>query len=140
MAQDVPGCSSAEGLCFLNCGVRRPRHPDTHSQAPRPLGTLISCYVRRHGPPATVAARPHIRVSPRALFTVRRGVRRARVNDRKVAHQPHVHVVRGEIGDRRRLRRVRKELLLVEERSVGEGAQKIIRQDFFEAADVGMLH
>jgi hypothetical protein len=57
------------------------------------------------------------------------------VNDRKVSHEADVDVVRLEIGDRDRPRRLLQEAFAIDERPVGKRAAKVGCQNRLEALD-----
>ena len=98
------------------------------------VGTASAArHVSRDGEPAAVAASPHIRIPTCGGRTVGKRVARPRVDDRDVADDPHVHVVRLEIRDRDRLRRLLEKRCAVDQRPVRVRAQEVVREDLVEA-------
>ncbi len=62
------------------------------------------------------------------------------MDDRDVAEEPDLDVVRLEILDRDRLRRLLQERFPVDEGAVGVRAEEVVRQDLVEATDVRVLN
>ena len=61
------------------------------------------------------------------------------MDDRDVAQEPDLDVVRLEVRDRDGLRGLRQERLPVDERAVGIRAEEVVRQDLVEATDIRVL-
>jgi hypothetical protein len=113
---DCPAASSCGARIFL------PRH------------------MRRDCEPSPAPLRPHIGIAAVPLRAVGRLVARPRVDDRDIAEEADADVVDGEAADRHRPRGLCQELLAVDERAVGVGAEEIPGQDLVEAAHVAVLH
>ena len=73
--------------------------------------------VRRDRKPASIAPRPYVRIAPAAILAVGDPIRRPRMDDRKVAHQPHVDVVRLKTGNRHGTRGLDEERRAIEQRA-----------------------
>jgi hypothetical protein len=61
------------------------------------------------------------------------------VDDGEVFHDPDNHVAGFQVRDADWLRRLRKKMLSVDERSVGVGAQEILCEEFCESLDIRVL-
>src|SRR5882672_10624238 len=96
--------------------------------------------MRRYREPAAILFRPAIGVATVGLLTVRGGVAGAAVDDGEVAQHPNLDIVSDEIPDRHRHRGLFQESGTVDKRFVWVGAIKILRQNFVEASDVGILY
>ena len=81
-----------------------------------------------------------IRAAPIPPFAIRCGAAGARVNDRDIAKNAHLDVLRREAADRNRSRGLCQELLLVDQRPVRVRAQEILGQDLVEALHIAVLH
>src|SRR5215208_196146 len=79
--------------------------------------------VRRDRQPAAVAARPDISVAARSRRAVGERVARARVDDRDVAQQANVDVIRLQIADRDRSPGLLQEPGTVHERTIRVAAE-----------------
>src|SRR3989454_318895 len=61
------------------------------------------------------------------------------MDDRDIADDPNAHVMGLELGDRHGARRLGQEARAIDERAVGIAAEKVLRQDLVEPADVRRL-
>jgi hypothetical protein len=61
------------------------------------------------------------------------------MDDGEVAHDPHAHIVRFKVRDRRRPRYLRQKLRAVDERTVGIAVEEVIGQYLVEPAGIGDL-
>ena len=100
----------------------------------------LARHVRGDGKPASITARPDIRVAAVPLLAVRRPIAGAGVDDGDIPQHAHSDVLRREASDCGRPSRVFQELPLVDERSIGVGAQKNISQDLVKTPDIATLH
>src|SRR5262245_28351849 len=98
------------------------------------------CHVRRDGEPFAVLPRPAIGIAAMGLLAVRRGVAGGGMDDGEVAKDADLDILRLQIPDLHRDRRLLEERGAVDQRLVGIGTVEIRRQDFIEALDVALLH
>src|SRR5438132_7144779 len=61
------------------------------------------------------------------------------MDDRDIADDPNAHVMGLELGDRHGARRLSQEARAIDERAVGIAAEKVLREDLVEPADVRRL-
>ena len=61
------------------------------------------------------------------------------MDDRDLTEEPDLDVVRPEVRDRDRLRRLLEERLPSDERAVGIRAEEVVRQKFLEPTDIRAL-
>jgi hypothetical protein len=74
--------------------------------------------MRGYREPLPIPKRPDIGIAAMPLRAVRRGVTGACVDDRDISKYAHFDFLRHKAADRHRSRGLRKELVLVDERSV----------------------
>src|SRR6266850_4151174 len=141
----TPSAPTRVDSVWLGAEVRARRRvvePGTFSPRPRNSSAKTSSRgsgtgdVRGDGEPASPTPCPHVGVAAGAGGAVRPPVGRARVDDGDVAHDADVHVVRGQVLDRHRLRRLLQKRGAVDERRIGIGAHEVLRQDLVEAPDI----
>src|SRR6266446_8296377 len=96
--------------------------------------------MRRYRKPLPAPARPDVGVTAIPLLPVGRGVAGAGVDDRDISENAYFDILHCEAADRHRTRGLCKELVPVDERSVGVRAQEILGQDFVEPLYITMLH
>src|SRR5258708_38116824 len=95
--------------------------------------------MRRHGDPLAVTPRPDIGVAAGALVAIGCGVSGSSVDDGHVAQDSNAHVFGGKTADCQRPGGLLEELRLVDEGSVGIGAEEVRSQELFEPAAIAML-
>src|SRR5947207_14014396 len=100
---------------------------------PYPYRLSSPRHVRGDSEPFSVLPGPAVGVTPVSMLTVRRGVAGSRMDDGKVAEHADLDVLRREIPDPHRQRRLPEKRGTVDKRFVGIGAVKVLRQDFVEA-------
>ena len=88
---------------------------------------------------SAILLRPAIGVAPMRLLAIGRGIARSGVDDGEVAQHANLHIVCGQILDGHGYCRLFQERRSVDQRLVGIGAVEILRQNFVEAFDVGVL-
>src|SRR5258705_6066536 len=110
------------------------------SLAPRNDVSASPRHMRGDREPAAVLPRPAVGVTSRSRLPVLCRVACSRMDDRKIAHHANLDVMRLEIFDRHRHRRLLEKAGAVDQRLVGIGAIEILGKNFVEPLHVGILH
>src|SRR3954447_16081840 len=95
--------------------------------------------MRGNASPLAVLARPDVGVAAGALLSVGSRVAGAGVDDRDIAENPDLDVMRRQIRDSDRLRGLGQKAGAVQQRAVRVRATEVGGQDLLEAADIAVL-
>src|SRR5262245_1368537 len=104
--------------------------------AARQNGSSVARDLRGDRNPASISPRPCVGIAALSRPPVRRSEGRSRVNQREIAQQAHVDIVRLQLRDLGRRGNMREELLAIDLRSVRQRTEKVVGEELSESSGI----